>query len=49
MDSWQILIFNMLILLSSPQETPKPLTLQQQLELKVLFDAGNFKAPRGSP
>ncbi|HJQ38832.1 MAG TPA: hypothetical protein VKB93_16985 [Thermoanaerobaculia bacterium] len=45
MNTWQILILNILVLLSTPQQTPKPLTPEQQQQFEVAFKAGNFKVP----
>ena len=51
MNTWQILLLNMLFLVGSRQSpmTPEPLTPQQLLQFEVAFKAGDFKVPAGSP
>ena len=47
MDSWQIILFDIFLMLSSQQQAPKALTPQQQQQFEIAFTAGNFKVPEG--
>jgi hypothetical protein len=48
MNTWQILILNMVVILSSHRQLPKPLTRQQQQQFAIAFGPKNFKVPEAA-